>query len=201
MEFIKVILKYAFSQVGVVVLCTLYAVGGAQIYLGMELPLEEERRAAKQEVALEIINMEDFLSGAFWTLIHHQYPEKRYNQTAFEDKVSNDLHQYVGKIVAAAGDHNYDGEVDTWDYDWTLPNALLFTVTIMTTVGYGHISPKSATGQLFTIVYALIGMPLLMMFLGNVGNLFGDGIKYTYSRICCRSVLPFVCGVEILLTN
>ena len=29
-------------------------------------------------------------------------------------------------------------------------------------------------------------MPLLMMFLGNIGNAFGDGIKYTYSRICCR---------------
>ena len=42
------------------------------------------------------------------------------------------------------------------------------------------------TGQLFTIIYALIGMPLLMMFLGNIGNAFGDGIKYTYSRICCR---------------
>ena len=41
-------------------------------------------------------------------------------------------------------------------------------------------------GQLFTIIYALIGMPLLMMFLGNIGNAFGDGIKYTYSRICCR---------------
>ena len=31
-------------------------------------------------------------------------------------------------------------------------------------------------------------MPLLMMFLGNIGNAFGDGIKYTYSRICCRKV-------------
>ena len=42
--------------------------------------------------------------------------------------------------------HNYDGEIDTWDMAWTFPNALLFTVTIMTTVGYGHISPKSSSG-------------------------------------------------------
>ena len=35
-------------------------------------------------------------------------------------------------------------------------------------------------------------MPLLMMFLGNIGNAFGDGIKYTYSRICCRETISTV---------
>ena len=219
-DFLKVVLKYAFSQIGVVVLCVGYAAVGANIYLryeintlflkssfslfvkttsinfikliqqfctlSMELPLEEERRKAKEEVAIEIIKMEDFLSGAFWDLIHHQYPEKRLNETAFMDKVSGDLHQYVTKIVDASGENNYDGEVETWDYDWTFPNALLFTVTIMSTVGYGHISPKSDSGQLFTIIYSLIGIPLLMMFTGNIGNLFGDFVKYSYSRLCCR---------------
>ena len=185
-DFLKVVLKYAFSQIGVVVLCVGYAVVGANIYLSMELPLEEERRKAKEEVAIEIMKMEDFLSGAFWTLIHHQYPEKRLNETAFMDKLEGDLHQYVTKIVEAAGENSYDGEVETWDYDWTFPNALLFTVTIMSTVGYGHISPKSDSGQLFTIIYSLIGIPLLMMFTGNIGNLFGDFVKYSYSRLCCR---------------
>ena len=190
-DFLKVVLKYAFSQIGVVVLCVGYAVVGANIYLSMELPLEEERRKAKEEVAIEIIKMEEFLSGAFWEKIHHQYPEKRLNETAFMEKVGGDLQQYVTKIVDASGENNYDGEVETWDYDWTFPNALLFTVTIMSTVGYGHISPKSDSGQLFTIIYSLIGIPLLMMFTGNIGNLFGDFVKYSYSRLCCRYILAF----------
>ena len=101
-------------------------------------------------------------------------------------KVEGDIHSLIVKIVDAASNLNYDGEVETWTRSWTFPNTLFFTITIMTTIGYGHICPKSFSGQLFTIVYGLIGMPLLMLFLGNVGNAQGGGIKYTYSRICCR---------------
>jgi len=60
------------------------------------------------------------------------------------------------------------------------------TITIITTIGYGHIAPKTDDGKMFTIIYALIGMPLLVMFLNNVGEAMADGIKYSYSRICCR---------------
>ena len=37
MDFVKQILAFAFSQVGVVVLCVMYAVGGARIYMSMEV--------------------------------------------------------------------------------------------------------------------------------------------------------------------
>ena len=140
-------LKYAFSQIGVIVLCCVYAVGGANIYMSMEVPLEEEAKELKRTVALDIIDAQDFLADSFWLLIHHRYPEKRLNMTEFEVKVEEDLEALVSRIVTACEENNYDGEIDTWDMAWTFPNALLFTVTIMTTVGYGHISPKSSSGQ------------------------------------------------------
>ena len=102
--------------------------------------------------------------------------------------------------MSAAENLNYDGEVEGWSKDWYFPNALLFTITIMTTIGYGHICPQTDSGKLFTIIYAMvsraakpslipqIGMPLFVMFLGGIGDTMANGFKYTYSRICCRLV-------------
>ena len=33
-------------------------------------------------------------------------------------------------------------QIDGWYYAWNFPNTLLFTLSIMTTIGYGQIAPK-----------------------------------------------------------
>lgn len=87
LDFVKSILAFAFSQVGVVVLCVGYAVGGANIYLSMEVPHEEEAYLAKQKEAKAIIAATDYLTNSFWDKIHNPKPEKRLNETAYYDKV------------------------------------------------------------------------------------------------------------------
>ena len=79
-------------------------------------------------------------------------------------QVDEDLHSLAAQIVSAAENLNYDGEVEGWSKDWFFPNALLFTITIMTTIGYGHISPQTDSGKLFTILYAMVGELILDTF-------------------------------------
>ncbi|XP_042531754.1 potassium channel subfamily K member 7 [Dipodomys spectabilis] len=43
--------------------------------------------------------------------------------------------------------------------NWDLPSALLFTASILTTAGYGHMAPLSAAGKAFCVVYAALGLP------------------------------------------
>ncbi len=88
------------------------------------------------------------------------------------DKADEDLRTFVSFVVNHTSDFNYDGAIEGWDYFWTLPKALLFTITIMTTIGYGHIYPVTLIGKLFTIVYALVALPVFFVMMANVGNGF-----------------------------
>lgn len=36
------------------------------------------------------------------------------------------------------------------------------------------------------MIYTIFGLPLMMMFLANIGSLMAKVTSYTYSRFCCR---------------
>ena len=56
----------------------------------------------------------------------------------------------------------------TWFYarveHWRALDALYFTVTTLTTIGYGDFYPKTDVGKIFTIFYILVGLGLLSGF-------------------------------------
>ncbi|XP_068035397.1 LOW QUALITY PROTEIN: potassium channel subfamily K member 6-like [Anomalospiza imberbis] len=45
------------------------------------------------------------------------------------------------------------------DNEWDVPSALLFIVTLLTTVGYGLVTPLSTAGKAFCAAYAAVGGP------------------------------------------
>jgi voltage-gated potassium channel len=54
--------------------------------------------------------------------------------------------------------------------DLSVVNALYFSVTTLATVGYGDFSPTTTAGKLFTVVYVLVGVGLLLAFLGRLAG-------------------------------
>lgn len=52
--------------------------------------------------------------------------------------------------------------------NWSLGQSFLFTVTVVTTIGYGHIHPLTNTGKTACIVYAIIGIPFTLIFLSAI---------------------------------
>lgn len=52
--------------------------------------------------------------------------------------------------------------------NWSYGQSLLYTVTVVTTIGYGHIVPLTSQGKAFTIVFAILGIPFTLIFLTAV---------------------------------
>jgi len=51
--------------------------------------------------------------------------------------------------------------------------------------GYGHVVPVTTWGYLAVTFYALVGVPLMLVFLANVGDLMARGFRLCYGRVCC----------------
>jgi voltage-gated potassium channel len=58
---------------------------------------------------------------------------------------------------------------------WSVLDSFYFSVTTLTTVGFGDPAPATAAGKLFTIVYIFVG-------LGVIGGFINVLAKHTFAR-------------------
>lgn len=54
-------------------------------------------------------------------------------------------------------------------------------------LGYGNVYPCTAGGKVFTIIFALIGIPLTLVVLDNIGSILANSAGLCWSRFkrCC----------------
>nr|CDS32258.1 twik family of potassium channels [Hymenolepis microstoma] len=101
-------------------------------------------------------------------------------------KTRQELHIILRKLVNKMKDTGWNGEDSMEDSKWSLEGAILFAVTVITTIGYGHAVPKTSIGQFLTIIYALIGIPLVFLYLTNIGDYLASLFRILYAKICRR---------------
>uniref|UniRef100_H3AWU1 Potassium two pore domain channel subfamily K member 18 n=1 Tax=Latimeria chalumnae TaxID=7897 RepID=H3AWU1_LATCH len=65
---------------------------------------------------------------------------------------------------------------------WDFLGSLFFCCTVFTTVGYGHIYPITFAGKFACIVYATIGIPLMLLVITDVGDLLAATMTMSYSK-------------------
>ncbi|CAH2238362.1 jg18008 [Pararge aegeria aegeria] len=103
--------------------------------------------------------------------------------------ISIELKSYQGKIVKAVR-RGWDGGRSS--RQWSFSSAFLYSLTVITTIGYGHLSPRTSWGKIMTVFYALLGMPLFLLYLSNVGELLASWFKCIYALMClCRGCPGF----------
>jgi voltage-gated potassium channel len=53
---------------------------------------------------------------------------------------------------------------------WSVVDAFYFSVTTLTTVGLGDLTPKTTIGKLFTVVYIFAGLGIILGFIDTVAK-------------------------------
>ncbi|CAJ1058739.1 uncharacterized protein kcnk4a isoform X2 [Xyrichtys novacula] len=66
---------------------------------------------------------------------------------------------------------------------WDIASAFFFCGTIITTIGFGNLSPRTWYGQLFCVCYALVGIPMFGILLAGVGDHMGTVLRRAVGKI------------------
>lgn len=53
---------------------------------------------------------------------------------------------------------------------WQFNGAFYFSLTVITTIGYGHSTPQTHHGKAFCMLYAIVGIPLCLVMFQSVGE-------------------------------
>lgn len=80
----------------------------------------------------------------------------------------------------------------TWSFrhleDWTWAESFYFSVATLTTVGYGDIHPTSDTSRIFTSLYILVGVGVVLAALSNIGSRYLDTQEHELSNSITRRI-------------
>lgn len=85
------------------------------------------------------------------------------------DEILETVSEAAGQGVTIVGDIHHN----TWDW----ANSVIFASTIVTTIGFGNVAPKTKSGRVFCILYGLCGIPLCLVWISELGSFFGDRAK------------------------
>ncbi|KAJ8341012.1 hypothetical protein SKAU_G00333030 [Synaphobranchus kaupii] len=96
------------------------------------------------------------------------------------DKILEVVSEAAGQGVTITGNRTFN--------NWNWPNAVIFAATVITTIGYGNIAPKTSSGRVFCIFYGLFGVPLCFTWISELGKFFGGRAKHLGQYLTKRGV-------------
>ncbi|KAK2527560.1 hypothetical protein Q9966_010331 [Columba livia] len=84
-----------------------------------------------------------------------------------------EIEQFMKNLTKAIqnGVYPVGNESQIEDSNWDFSDSFFFAGTVVSTIGYGTLHPKTAGGQIFCVFFALFGIPLNIVFLHRVGKM------------------------------
>ncbi|CAL8142730.1 unnamed protein product [Orchesella dallaii] len=171
----KQFITFLLSHVGLLTLVVGYCLIGAVTFKALEADHEKEVKRA-------MVRVREAVSEDLWQMTRKTDIIIPKNWTANASKRLQDFETELVKAIRTSG---WDGNEDTEQLNWTFTGALFYSIVVITTIGYGHIAPKTVWGKIVTIFYAIVGIPLMVVCWSHIGDFMANSFRFIYWRVCC----------------
>ncbi|CAF0991018.1 unnamed protein product [Rotaria sordida] len=185
--------KFLLSHIGLVGLVVVYAVAGGFLFQLLEERQEKLNcQETQSEQIVEINNLKQKIVNYIQkntTTSTDFFAVGKDNTTIAFAKIGSMLYEYREFIIGINSKYQY--YVDDCGHlrQWSYANSLLFSITVITTIGYGNITPTTWEGQLCCICYATIGIPIFLLCLANISGVLGEMFRFLYAKVLCLPCL------------
>ncbi|CAF4225881.1 unnamed protein product, partial [Adineta steineri] len=171
---IKTVSKVAFSQLGLGGLVVGYVILGGLIFDAIESRYELERLEEKERNRQHfvdqlyihayrefnrVLNQTFELKYALWRGGISRHDEQNngwqidVEKDLWKQHIDYELLQYFGAEEKSQYSSDEQQEAQNTIQVWTFSSAMLYSATVITTIGYGNITPKTTAGKIATMVY------------------------------------------------
>lgn len=178
LRFLRLLWKFCkcvFSHVSLVSLVVAYCVLGAHAFVLLEATHEKD-------VKESIKHLRGNMTQKLWkmTLDSKVLMEENWTIGAMDK-----LKIFETNLLKKMKEEGWDGNEEVNNVQWTFAGALFYSIIVITTIGYGHIAPKTRNGKVVTIFYAILGIPLMLLCLSNIGDIMASSFRFLYWKVCC----------------
>lgn len=168
-KFIEAIKRFSeqwFSHVLLLMFLAVYACLGAYVFISFEAPSEQWEKQLIIDTRFRIVNESYDIA-------------KEKSRDEFIDIFRNKFEDYERLLNKACASGMTSSSLEN---QWTFWGALFYSMTVFTTIGYGHLTPITFAGRVATMIYAIFGIPILLMVLADLGKLLTRIIKYSFKK-------------------
>ncbi|KAK6636445.1 hypothetical protein RUM43_010106 [Polyplax serrata] len=176
-DFLRQFIAFMFTNVGIIGLVVAYTIAGAFMFIAIE---GNEGESLIEDVVRLRNNTVDELWDVTCCRINV------FSEASWRNHVSTQLIEYQRTFVDAVRNGYDPKHTDSWSFS----GAFLYSLTVITTIGYGNVAPRTEWGKLATIVYAIAGMPLFLLYLSNIGDILAKSFKWSYTKVCLCKGCP-----------